>query len=256
MALFQHLAKQTELLQNREADGLNADASAHANRASHLFEKVHLVALACETYYPAPQVARRLKLSAFAISRFSGMLLITFKPTTSTDDDRFRDTKIDIGLNMQLEKRELYLPGYARRTERGWHYSDAAIDLLELYKLEFAEVFSYFEANKESRSLDAKDIFGVSEVDSKVETLQRWLKKQRTATLPLMPLSVPCCSEPVVKLIELRAQKHHQHASQLAPQVQQITLDVHQAIVEAFVSFLAEAFFFSASRSTVNIAEA
>jgi hypothetical protein len=97
--------------------------------------------------------------------------------------------RIEIGLSIKLEGRGLYVPGYARRADRGWDYSELTKQIFAEYKREFPEVFEHLEQHADAQSFDAATLFGAEHVQ-RVEQVTRWLKRQPTAKIPLMPLTV------------------------------------------------------------------
>jgi hypothetical protein len=98
--------------------------------------------------------------------------------------------RIEIGLSIKLEGRGLYIPGYARRADRGWDYSELTKQIFAEYKREFPEVLAYLAEHADAPSIDSAAMFGAERHVQRVEQISRWLKRQPTAKIPLMPLTV------------------------------------------------------------------
>ena len=65
-----------------------------------------------------------------------------------------------IGLNLKFAKRNEELPGYSRFQEnRGWSFSDAAVDILKEFKQKFPCVFEYLEEHLSDEVFYEDDLF-------------------------------------------------------------------------------------------------
>jgi 5'-3' exoribonuclease 1 len=121
-------------------------------------------------YYPAYQCARRLGITAQTLGKLTSSIFV-------------QPARIDIGLNLKLQKQNLLVPGYARRSNLpqaweeltgartnpmtadsentdalgGWDYSEATIALIEQYRAKYPRVFELLETypNEYSYSCDA-----------------------------------------------------------------------------------------------------
>lgn len=68
--------------------------------------------------------------------------------------------KIFIGLNLKFAKRNEELLGYSRyREDRGWTFSDAAVDILKEFKEKFPTVFDYLAQHPSDEVFYEDDLF-------------------------------------------------------------------------------------------------
>lgn len=68
--------------------------------------------------------------------------------------------KIFIGLNIKFAKRNEELLGYSRyREDRGWSFSEAAVDILKEFKEKFPSVFDHLEQHPSDELYYEEDLF-------------------------------------------------------------------------------------------------
>ncbi len=77
---------------------------------------------------PGYILAQRLGISGYFLSRITGAVFIT-----QGNRDNPRPNRINIGLNLKHTKRNQELPGYTKKVEDKWQYSDAMLDLVREY---------------------------------------------------------------------------------------------------------------------------
>lgn len=68
---------------------------------------------------------------------------------------------INLGLDMKLQKKNLETPGYTKKIDGVWYYTDAAIEAVGEYADNFPEVFDYLMSNgfQKNDSTSVEDIF-------------------------------------------------------------------------------------------------
>ena len=87
-------------------------------------------------FYPSPVLARRLGISALALSRITSSLLVALEDGSKTN----------IGLSLKFESKGLKVLGYSKRNERGWEFSETTARALERYKTAFPEPFNNLDS--------------------------------------------------------------------------------------------------------------
>ncbi len=121
-----------------------------------------------ERYFPSHVVAKRVGTSNFVISKITASLYL-LSDVSGAD-------KINIGLNIKFEARQLKVIGYSRRTDHsGWEYSQTAVELLQEYNQLFPEVFQ--RIGKSQEFFSATDVFG-SNAKKRVDELKAWIKEK------------------------------------------------------------------------------
>lgn len=76
---------------------------------------------------PAYIAAQRSGLSTHLLSRITGTIL------TVRGDGGNPDSRANIGLNLKFSKRGEELPGYTKKTEDRWMYSEKAVETVGAY---------------------------------------------------------------------------------------------------------------------------
>lgn len=82
-------------------------------------------------YHISPILARRLGLSALALSRITSTLMVMLED----------GTKVNIGLSLKFESKGMKVLGWSKRNDRGWEYSETCARALQKYKAAFPEPF-------------------------------------------------------------------------------------------------------------------
>ena len=110
-----------------------------------VYVKFAVVALLCVKFHvasPLPHV----------IIPYQTPLLCTFSKS--------QGGKIFIGLNINFTKRNEELLGYSRYQEdRGWSFSEAAVDILKEFKQKFPSVFDHLEQHPSDELYYEEDLF-------------------------------------------------------------------------------------------------
>lgn len=138
-------------------------------------------------YYPGWQLAKRIKISALSLSRLTSTFQISFAG---------KDQKLNIGLCLKYESKGMKVLGYTRKTEKGWEYSQKAVELIEDYRKNFPSIFKKVDSTGNGDMLKDVDIFG-PKPESSIEKLKAWLADKGIKKL----LSVPLNSQTLTKVI-------------------------------------------------------
>ena len=83
--------------------------------------------------------------------------------------------RINIGLNLKFEARSQKVLGYAQRNDRGWEYSQKAIDLLKEYITAFPEIAATLDRQNGKDVTRASEFFP-EQTEKRVDELKKWIK--------------------------------------------------------------------------------
>lgn len=117
-------------------------------------------------YTPAYVVAQILNLNPLLLSKITSSLSVT----TSGQ------SRINMGLNLKFESKKLKVLGYSRKSDKGWEYSNKAIELIRTYKTKFPEFFDGIQQNLRNNEYRANDIYPEDIADAKIKEIVAWLK--------------------------------------------------------------------------------
>lgn len=147
-------------------------------------------------YTPSYQVARSLNLNALALAKI-----------TSSFSVRVDDTRVNLGLNLKFEAKKLKVLGYSRKSESGWEFSRAAVELIHQYMIKFPQFIAAVHHNPQGDMLPATAYFpgDEKEAKAKVKEVQAWLKEIESKSFEKVPLEAEQLDSEIVKRIEQAA---------------------------------------------------
>ncbi|KIV92728.1 hypothetical protein PV10_03999 [Exophiala mesophila] len=147
-------------------------------------------------YTPSYQVARSLNLNSLALAKI-----------TSSFSVRVDDARVNLGLNLKFEAKKLKVLGYSRKSESGWEFSRAAVELIQQYMIKFPAFIAGVHNNPQGDMLPATAYFPGDEAEAKakVREIQAWLKEGPMKNFEKVPLEAEQLDSEVVKLIEKAA---------------------------------------------------
>ncbi|XP_076451691.1 5'-3' exoribonuclease 1-like isoform X2 [Babylonia areolata] len=99
-----------------------------------------------QQYMPGYVAAQRLGLNNHMLSRITGTVLIL------RGDGGNTESRANIGLNLKFTKRGEEVPGYTKKTEDGWLYSEKCVQVIGDYIHEFAELWMYISTSQTGNS--------------------------------------------------------------------------------------------------------
>ncbi|XP_044268734.1 5'-3' exoribonuclease 1 isoform X2 [Tribolium madens] len=139
-----------------------------------------------KNYLSLANSACQLAMSNYVFSRITGSLFV------QTRNNEGLLKTVNIGLNMKFSKKNQETPGYTRKIENVWFYSDKAVGLVREYVNRFPEVFNFL-ARSSNDELVADEIFN-EDGDEKVKSIQTWLK-----SLPIHNIERRVCGSSVLE---------------------------------------------------------
>lgn len=130
-------------------------------------------------YIPSFQVAKDLALHPLAFSKI----------TSSYQVISVGGLRVNLGLNLKFESKKLKVLGYTRKSESGWEFSRAAIQLVIDYMTNFPDFFAGVLKNVQSRDVNATDLWAdESKATTRVKEIGQWLKSVGTNNFVKVPL--------------------------------------------------------------------
>ncbi|KEF54813.1 alkaline phosphatase D [Exophiala aquamarina CBS 119918] len=144
-------------------------------------------------YTPSYQIARSLNLNSLALAKI-----------TSSFSVKVDETRVNLGLNLKFEAKKLKVLGYSRKSENGWEFSRAAIELIQQYMIKFPEFIAGIHSNPQGDMLPATSYIPGDETSAKarIKEIQAWLKEIESKSFERVPLEAEQLDSEIVKRIE------------------------------------------------------
>ncbi|KAH9634242.1 hypothetical protein HF086_012704 [Spodoptera exigua] len=130
-------------------------------------------------YRAANHAAAACGLSAQLLSRITGTVLLVAGERHNMPTEQLN--KINIGLNLKFNKKNLEVAGYTRRCKvtNAWLYSERCIELVQAYEKQFPEVFDCLGSGQHSRDVYFEsDIYPQDLGKNKAQDIAQWIKAQ------------------------------------------------------------------------------
>lgn len=147
-------------------------------------------------YMPGYVAAQRLGVTAHLVSRITGTILIL------RGDGGNSESRANIGLNLKFSKRGEEIPGYTRKTDDGWQYSEKTVETIHNYMSKFADLWDYIAGSQTGSS----DIYTESELfegcDYTLRDVLRYLEQLPSASIKPLKCSADILPEEAVKGVE------------------------------------------------------
>ncbi|KUI56786.1 5'-3' exoribonuclease 1 [Cytospora mali] len=130
-------------------------------------------------YTPSYQVAKELGLHPLAFSKI----------TSSYQVLSVGDLKVNLGLNLKFDFKKLKVLGFTRKSQTGWEFSRAAIQLVVDYMVKFPDFFAGLQRNVTAKDVSATDIWpDEATATTRVKEIGQWLKSVGTNNFVKVPL--------------------------------------------------------------------
>ncbi|KAJ8732983.1 hypothetical protein PYW07_015582 [Mythimna separata] len=129
------------------------------------------------TYRAANHAAAACGVSAQMLSRITGTVLVVAGPRHDLSTDNLN--KVNLGLNLKFNKKNLEVAGYTRRCKvtNSWLYSERCIELVKAYELQYPELFDSMSAFNKDIYFES-DLFPNDIGKGKPLEIAQWLKNQ------------------------------------------------------------------------------
>lgn len=160
-------------------------------------------------YKPSYQVAKELSLHPLAFSKI----------TSSYQVLSVGDLKVNLGLNLKFDFKKLKVLGFTRKSQTGWEFSRAAIQLVVDYMCKFPDFFAGLQRNVTAKDVYATDIWSdEATATSKVKEIGQWLKSIGTNNFVKVPLDAEQLDSIVVMELAQASEAAFAAAQETVPQ--------------------------------------
>ncbi|CAH1644535.1 unnamed protein product [Spodoptera littoralis] len=130
-------------------------------------------------YRTANHAAAACGVSAQTLSRITGTILVV--PGERHDRPTEQLNKLNLGLNLKFNKKNLEVAGYTRRCKvtNTWLYSERCIELVLAYEKKYPEIFDVISSGKQSKDTYFESDFYPQDFSSnKAQDIAQWIKAQ------------------------------------------------------------------------------
>ncbi|CAB1326044.1 unnamed protein product [Coregonus sp. 'balchen'] len=159
----------------------------------------------CVKYSPGYVLASRLGVTSYLVSRFSGSIFVG----RGSKKNPHGEQKANVGLNLKFNKKNEEVPGYTKRTQKEWLYSDAVEELMAEYLDRFSEVFDLVSRNSHDDVFYEDDIWPGEDENGaeKVKEITSWLKTHPVADIARASCDLQILDKAIVERIEEEVEK-------------------------------------------------
>ncbi|CZT49542.1 probable KEM1-multifunctional nuclease [Rhynchosporium secalis] len=150
------------------------------------------------TYTPSYTVAKLLNLHPLVLSKI----------TSSFSVSALGLPRLNLGLNLKFESKKLKVLGYSRRSDKGWEFSNRAIELLSTYMTKFPEFIAGIQRKPQGNDYEETDFYPKEIAGQKIKEIAAWLKSIESKNFEKVPLDAEQLDSDVVMAIEQAADNH------------------------------------------------
>ncbi|KAL0943801.1 alkaline phosphatase d [Colletotrichum truncatum] len=130
-------------------------------------------------YTPSYAVAKMLSLHPLILSKIMSSYQI----------NTVGGLRVNLGLNLKFDAKKQKVLGYSQKSESGWEFSNAAIELLARYVAAFPDFFAAIQQNPQSSDVNDTDLWKDPKVAAqRVKEIGAWLKAAQTSKFERVPL--------------------------------------------------------------------
>ncbi|KAF5504725.1 5'-3' exoribonuclease 1 [Colletotrichum fructicola] len=130
-------------------------------------------------YTPSYAVAKMLNLHPLILSK----ILSSYQINT------VGGLRVNLGLNLKFDAKKQKVLGYSQKSDSGWEFSNAAIELLARYIAAFPDFFAAIQQNPQSSDVSDTDLWKDPKVAAaRVKEIGAWLKSAQTSKFERVPL--------------------------------------------------------------------
>ena len=147
---------------------------------------------------------------SFAVAKTLGLNALVLSKITSSFQVSVNENRVNLGLNLKFEAKKLKVLGYSRKNDRGWEYSEKAVQLIQLYMVKFPEFIAGIQRNPQGNVYEATDFYPESEAKERIKQIQSWLKEVESKNFEKVPLDAEQVDSEIVAKIERAADEAFQ----------------------------------------------
>lgn len=153
-------------------------------------------------YFPAYSLAQRLGITPHLLSRITGTVYLTQNGL----EEGKSSNRINIGLNLKYNKTNKEVPGYTRKVDNDWQYSNKVADILANYIEGFPEVFDCIRTSNQNNIYLADDVFKANKTE-RILQLTAYLKTLACAHITPVSQGTLQVDDEIVKEIETQVSR-------------------------------------------------
>ncbi len=143
---------------------------------------------------------------SFAVAKMLGLHpLVLSKITSSFSVSAMGLPRLNLGLNLKFESKKLKVLGYSKRSDKGWEFSDKAIELLSTYMTKFPEFIAGIQRKPQGNEYDESDFYPAEIASAKIKEIAAWLKSIESKNFEKVPLDAEQLDSDAVMAIERAA---------------------------------------------------
>lgn len=139
---------------------------------------------------------------SYAVAKMLGLNPLVLSKITSSFQVVLDENRVNLGLNLKFEAKKLKVLGYSRKNDRGWEYSEKAIQLIQQYMLKFPNFIAGIQRNSQGNIYEATDFYPSSEAKERVKEIQAWLKEVESKSFEKVPLDAEQLDSEIVRKVE------------------------------------------------------
>ncbi|CAH1131010.1 unnamed protein product [Ceutorhynchus assimilis] len=147
------------------------------------------------SYKTAYNAASQLGMSHFLYSRITGSIFV------ETPDGEGGFKNVNVGLNLKFNKRNQETPGYTKRIDTTWYYTDKCTQLVREYSENFGQLFKYCAEQGGNDNIKVEVLFG-DDWEEKIKKVQVWLRGLPTHNIERQQCGSQVTEPEVVEEIE------------------------------------------------------
>ena len=150
--------------------------------------------------------ARTPYTPSFAVARMLGLNPLVLSKITSAFHVVLEEGKVNLGLNLKFEAKQMKVLGYSRKGNTGWEFSEKAIQLLQQYMMKFPDFIAAIQRNPQGNIYSASEFYPEESAQAKIKEIQAWLKSIESKSFEKVPLEAEQLDSEVVMDIEKAAE--------------------------------------------------
>lgn len=143
-------------------------------------------------YTPSYAVAKMLGLNALVLSKIMSSFSVSALGLP----------RLNLGLNLKFEAKKLKVLGYSRKNDKGWEFSNKAIQLLSSYMTQFPEFFAGIQRNPHANEYAETDFYPQEIAGAKIKEIVAFLKSVESKNFEKVPLDAEQLDSDAVMAIE------------------------------------------------------
>lgn len=170
----------------------------------------------CRVHYmTAHQLSQQLGVNAQFVSRITGTVFVQMNSKEAESA-----SLINVGLNLKFNKSCEEIPGYSKKSNESWLYSNKCFEVLQKYVEQYLSFVERLLPFMSQDKIAVEDLYPKGVGKDEVREVAKWIKEQECSQVPRVKSGAVLLDEGVVQAIEETVDKMKQPK-------QEVVLDVH-----------------------------